>query len=75
MAEREQAHESQQVACYEMEHKLTEARQQLAERNVEAERTRGRLESQVKESGAIEQRIAQAEKEIAGSRRAPGRAG
>jgi hypothetical protein len=30
---------------------------------VEAERTRGRLESQVKESGAIEQRIAQAEKE------------
>ena len=42
---------------------LTEARQQLAEANVEAERTRGRLESQVKESGAIEQRIAQAEKE------------
>ena len=33
------------------------------EKNVEAERTRGRLESQVKESGAIEQRIAQAEKE------------
>ena len=31
--------------------------------NVEAERTRGRLESQVKESGAIEQRIAQGEKE------------
>ena len=54
---------AQQVACYEMEQQLTEARQQLAERNVEAERTRGRLESQVKESGAIEQRIAQAEKE------------
>jgi peptidoglycan hydrolase CwlO-like protein len=30
---------------------------------VETERTRGRLESQVKESGAIEQRIAQAERE------------
>ena len=30
---------------------------------MEAERTRGRLDSQVKESGAIEQRIAQAEKE------------
>ena len=30
---------------------------------MEAERTRGRLESQVKESGAIEQRIAQDEKE------------
>ena len=53
----------QQVACYEVEYQLTEARQQLAERQVEAERTRGRLESQVKESGAIEQRIAQNEKE------------
>ena len=63
VAEKEQAHETQQVACYEIEQQLTEARQQLAELNVEAERTRGRLESQVKESGAIEQRIAQAEKE------------
>ena len=63
VAEREQAHESQQVACYEVEYKLTEARQQLAERQVEAERTRGRLASQVKESGSIEQRIAQNEKE------------
>ncbi len=63
VAEREQAHETQQVACYEVEYKLTEARQQLAERQVEAERTRGRLESQVKESGSIEQRIAQNEKE------------
>ena len=43
-----------------MERQLTEARQQLSEMNVEAERTRGRLEAQVKESGAIEQRIAQA---------------
>ena len=63
MAEKEQAHERQQVACYEIEYQLTEARQQLSEKNVEAERTRGRLASQVKESGAIEQRIAQAEKE------------
>ena len=63
VAEREQAHESQQVACYEVEYKLTEARQQLAERQVEAERTRGRLASQVKESGSIEQRIAQNEKD------------
>jgi chromosome segregation protein len=63
VAEREQAHESRQVACYEVEYKLTEARQQLAERQVEAERTRGRLASQVKESGSIEQRIAQNEKE------------
>ena len=63
VGEREQAHESQQVACYEVEYKLTEARQQLAERQVEAERTRGRLASQVKESGSIEQRIAQNEKD------------
>ena len=63
VAEREQAHETQQVACYEVEYKLTEARKQLADRQVEAERTRGRLESQVKESGAIEQRIAQNEKD------------
>jgi chromosome segregation protein len=63
VAEREQAHESQQAACYEVEYKLTEARQQLAERQVEAERTRGRLASQVKESGSIEQRIAQNEKD------------
>jgi chromosome segregation protein len=63
VTEREQAHEAEQVACYEIEYQLTEARKQLAERQVEAERTRGRLESQVKESGAIEQRILQNEKE------------
>ncbi len=63
VSEKEQAHERRQMACYEIEYQLTEARQQLSEKNVEAERTRGRLASQVKESGAIEQRIAQAEKE------------
>src|SRR5438552_12182500 len=55
----EQAHERQQAVCYEVEQQLIEARQQLSGLRVEAERTRGRLESQVKESGAIEQRIAQ----------------
>ncbi|MEO8368483.1 MAG: chromosome segregation protein SMC [Candidatus Solibacter sp.] len=63
VAEREKAHETQQVACYEVEYMLTEARKQLAERQVDAERTRGRLEAQVKESGSIEQRIAHNEKE------------
>ena len=63
VAEREQAHERAQAACYELEQRLTAARQILAEKNVEAERTRGRLEAQVKESGAIEQRIAQGETE------------
>ena len=63
VAEGQEAHERRQAACYEIERQLTEARQELSERHVDAERTRGRLESQVKESGAIEQRIAQAEKE------------
>ena len=63
VAEQEQAHERQQAACYGCEQQLTEARRQLAEMRVEAERTRGRLESQVKESGAMEQRIGQAENE------------
>jgi chromosome segregation protein len=63
VAEREQAHEVRQTACYEVESQLTEARRQLAERQVEAERIRGRLASQVQESGSIEQRIAQNEKD------------
>jgi chromosome segregation protein len=63
VAAKEQAHEHAQAACYELEARLTEARQQLSEWNVEAERTRGRLTAQVKESGAIESRIAQSEKE------------
>ena len=63
VAEREREHEERQTSCYATEQQLTAARHQLSELNLEAERTRGRLESQVKESGAIEQRIAQAEKE------------
>jgi chromosome segregation protein len=63
VAERELAHQRDQAACYELDQILTAARQKLAEKNVEAERTRGRLGSQVKESAAIEQRIAQGEAE------------
>ena len=63
VVEKEQAHEHAQLACYEIEERLTQARQQLADSQVEAERTRGRLESQVKEIGAIEHRIAQNEKD------------
>ena len=63
VAEREKSHEAAQTECYQIEQQLTEARAQLAARNVEAERTRGRLESQVKESGTIEQRISHNEKE------------
>ena len=63
VAEREKAHEEAQLACYEIEEKLTAARAELSARNVESERTRGRLESQVKEIGSTEQRIAANETE------------
>jgi chromosome segregation protein len=63
VAAKEKDHERQQAVCYQTEHRLTEARQELAELNVEATRTRGRLEAQVRESGAIEQRITQGEKD------------
>jgi chromosome segregation protein len=60
---KEQAHEQQQGFCYGLERDLTEARQLLSEANLEAERTRGRLASQVRQSGAIEQQIQQARRE------------
>ena len=63
VAAKEQSHGELQGQCYQTEQLLTERRRELSECHVETERTRGRLESQVKESGAIEQRIVQAEKE------------
>ncbi|HEX3877274.1 MAG TPA: chromosome segregation protein SMC [Bryobacteraceae bacterium] len=63
VTEKEKAHEERQLASFELEEKLTQARQTLAALNVEAERTRGKLASQVKESGAIEERITQSESE------------
>src|SRR3989441_987078 len=63
---REQEHARMQSACYETEARLTEARKQLAELNLEVERTRGRLEYQAKQSAAIEQRIGQGETESQG---------
>ena len=63
VSEQEGAHERAQAACYELEERLTAKRLELAEANVEAERARGRLEGQVKESSATEGRITQAEAE------------
>jgi chromosome segregation protein len=63
VAEKERAHELARKACDEIEERLTAERQALAAASVEAERTRGKLDAQVKESGAIEQRMAQQEKE------------
>ncbi|MEP6714062.1 MAG: chromosome segregation protein SMC [Terriglobia bacterium] len=58
-AERQKAQE----IFYALEAQLTEARRQLAAMNVEAERTKGRLESQVREAASIEQRMTRAEQE------------
>ncbi len=59
----ERERERIQAVCYDLEAKLTDQRRQLAELNVENTRTRGKLESQVRESGAIEHRMTQGEQE------------
>ncbi len=58
-AERQKA---QEIFCA-LETQLTQARRQLSEMNVEAERTKGRLESQVREAASIEQRMTRADQE------------
>jgi chromosome segregation protein len=63
MEESEAARAELQTACYQLEAALTEARKNLAQLHVEAERTRGKLEAQVKESGAIEGRMSRNEAE------------
>jgi chromosome segregation protein len=62
-ADRDSARQKAQEVFYGLEAQLTEARRQLAEMNVEAERAKGRLESQVRETASIEQRMARAEQE------------
>jgi chromosome segregation protein len=60
----EQERERLQTSCYATEALLTGLRADLAAFQVEAERTRGRLEAQVRETGAIEERMAQSEREV-----------
>jgi len=62
-AERDRERAKAQEIFYALEAKLTEARRLLAEKNVEAERTKGQLESQVREAANIEQRMVRAEQE------------
>lgn len=57
--EKEQA--ALQDQCYATENQLTAARAGLAELRVDAERTRGRLESQARQIGGIEERLSQGE--------------
>jgi chromosome segregation protein len=63
VAGREKEYTALQEACYLIEARLTEARKDLAEKRVEAERVRGRLESQAREISTIEQRLTRGEAE------------
>ena len=60
----EQERERLQTSLFNAESRLTDLRSQLTALQVEAERTRGRLEAQVRETGAIEERITQGEREV-----------
>src|SRR5712692_7184519 len=60
---KEREYTSTQEACYRTEADLTAARARVAELNVEGERTRGRLESQAREIGSMEERLATGETE------------
>jgi len=61
--QQEQEHTQSQEACYRTEAELTAARSRVAELNLESERTRGRLELQARQIGAIDDRLAAGESE------------
>ena len=66
VAERELEHTRLQETCYRNDAELTQARQRLADLQLEQERTRGRLDSQARQIGSIEERLAQGEAESQG---------
>jgi len=57
--------QKQRARFFEIESALTAARKQLAEYELEAERTRGKLSSQSQQIGNIDQRLATSEAEVA----------
>jgi chromosome segregation protein len=61
--EQEQAHTRTQESCYRVDKELTAARGNVAELNLESERTRGRLELQAKQIAAIDDRLSAGETE------------
>src|SRR6185295_2072156 len=63
VGEKEKEQVQLQGQCYSMEALLTEARKQLSEQRVEAERTRGKLQTQASQIGSIEQRLTSGEAE------------
>ncbi len=62
-ADQDAARQKAQEVFYSLEAQLTECRRQLAAMNVDAAKTRTRLESQVREAANIEQRMTGAEQE------------
>jgi chromosome segregation protein len=64
VTEQEKLQASLQEQCFALEHELTARRGVLSEFRVEAERTRGRLESQAAQAAAIGKRLSQGESEI-----------
>src|ERR1700683_795145 len=63
VTEREQEHTALQDACYRNDAELAEARRHHANLQLEQERTRGRLDSQAQQIGAMEQRLSHGETE------------
>ena len=63
ISDSEKQHSALQEHTYAIEAKLTEARKQLAEFRVDAERVRGRLESQARQISSIEDRLSRGENE------------
>lgn len=63
VTQEEQALTAARESFYQLEADLTETRKRLAEVRVEAERTRGQIESQARQIGSIDQRLQQGETE------------
>ena len=63
VAEREREHHELQETCFRNDAELTSARKKLADLQLEQERTRGKLDSQAKQIGGIEERLSQGESE------------
>ncbi|MBI4907207.1 MAG: chromosome segregation protein SMC [Acidobacteria bacterium] len=65
VAEKEKNQAALQEQCFTLEHELTGKRRELSELRVEAERAKGKIESQSNQVASIEKRLTQGETETA----------
>lgn len=65
LMQQEREHAQVQETCYRTEAELTAARAKVADLNLDSERTRGRLEMQAKQIGALDERMTAGETETA----------